>query len=185
MSPACHLTGWLGGVLALLLAGCAAPRVATVPARLDPGVAAQQAGPQSEPLSLEQIIARTQAGEGSAALVGEIRRRGTAAAVSPDELRRLRAEGVDEAVVDELLAADVRRLRDQATAEKVRRQTAEVEAADRARAEAERRQAASYGYGYGAYPYYGSFGWSLGYGYRHYSPRPYRGGIGWGIGYRR
>lgn len=184
MSPACP-TGLLGGLFAVLLVGCAAPRVATVPARLDPGVAAQRTMPESEPLSLDQIIARSRAGEASPALVGEIRRRGTAAAVSPDELRRLRAEGVDQAVIDELLAADVRRMQDQATAEKVRRQTAAVEAADRARAEAERRRAASYGYGYGPYPYYGSFGWSLGYGYRNYYPHPYSGGLGWGIEYRR
>lgn len=175
---------WIGAVLALLLAGCAAPRVATVPARLDAVAVAPSAAALSGPISIEQIIAQAQSGATTAAIVAEIRQRGTVAAVSPDDLRRMRGQGVDQAVIDELLAADARRAQDQATADKVRRQTAAIEALDRARAEAEQRRAASYGYGYAPYPY-ATFGWSLGYGYRNYYPRPYRGGFGWGIDYRR
>lgn len=162
------------------LAGCAAPRVAPSADRLAPGrlevISAESRG---GPLTLEQITRRSKAGEAPVALIEDIRRTGTHLAVPPDERARLIGQGVAPAVLDELAAAQARWAQDQATAERVRIDTARIEAADRARAEEERRRRAYYGPVYS--PYYNPM---LPYGYPAY--RGYGGAsFGWGVQIRR
>lgn len=177
--------GWLAaGVASLtLLGGCAAPRVAPSAERLDPGqLEAISAANRAGPLTIEQIIRRSKAGEAPAVLIEDIRRTGTHLAVTPEERARLSGQGVALAVLDELAAAQARWAQDQATADKVRADTARIEAADRARAEEERRRRAYYGPAY--VPYYLPYAdpmWPYGYP----AHRGYGGGFGWGVQIRR
>ena len=116
------------------------------------------------------------------ALIEDIRSTGTHLAVTPEERARLAGQGVAPAVLDELAAAQARWAQDQATADKVRADTARIEAADRARAEEERRRRAYYGPTYS--PYYSPYRdpmWPYGYPGR----RGYGGGFGWGVQIRR
>lgn len=129
---------------ALLLISCAAPSSSPQAIqRLDPAeLAAIEAARAARPLSLDEIVRRSRAGVGTAALLDEIRRTGTRHALTPAEAQRLREQGVAAEVLDELAAAEARAARDQATADKVRRATEQAAAEDRARAEAERRRRA-------------------------------------------
>jgi hypothetical protein len=148
----------------LSLAACAAPTASPQAIqRLDPAeLAAIDAARAARPLSLDDIVRKSRAGVGTAALLDEIRRTGTRHALTPPELQRLREQGVAREVLDELADAEARALRDQAAADKVRRATEQAAAEDRARADAERRRRAyppyyydPYGrpFGYPAYPY--------------------------------
>lgn len=169
----------------LLLVSCASPSSSPQAIqRLDPAqLAALEAAHRTVPLSLDDIVRKWRAGIGAAALVEEIRRTGTHLALTPADTQRLREQGVAPEVLAELSAAQERWARDQATAEKVRRDTARAAAEDRAEAERRRRAYASpyydplWPYGY-AYPYgypgrigYGGYGGS--------------GGFGWGVQIRR
>lgn len=177
--------GWLAAAAAsvAVLAGCAAPRVAPSADRLSPGeLEAVAATRRAGPLTIEQVIQRSRTGEAPAALIEDIRRTGTRLAVTPEERARLAGQGVAPAVLDELAAAQGRWAQDQATADKVRADTARIEAADRARAEEERRRRDYYGPAYS--PYYSPYRdpmWPYGYPGR----RGYGGGFGWGVQIRR
>jgi len=163
---------------ASLLAACAAPSASPQAVRRLPPAelaAIEAAAGRRAPLSLEEIVRRSREGVAAAALIDEIRRTGTRHALAPADVQRLRGQGVAQAVVDELAEGEARRARDQATADKVRRDTAQAEAEDRARAEAERRQRAMYPYGS---PYYDPL-WPYGY------PPGYPGRFGWGLHLRR
>lgn len=171
--------GWLPGLVAgLLLAGCAAPRVAPSADRLDEGQL-DRAVAQSRivPLTVARIVARSRAGEAPGSLIDDIRSSNTHLALPPETRATLRGQGVAEAVLDELAAAHARWAQDQATAEKVRRDTARIEAADRARAEEARRRRDDYG------PYVSPYAPLWPYGYPPY--RGYGGGFGWGVHIRR
>lgn len=177
----------------LLLAACVAPSASPQaiqrlePAEFAARVAAIEAARPAAPLSLDEIVRKWKAGAGSSALVDEIRCTGTRHALTPQDVERLRGQGVAPEVIDEIRAAQARWAADQASADKVRKLTAEAAAEDRARAEAARRRALAPHY----YPPYGSpfydpmrpYGYGQPFGY----PGPFgpRGGLGWGIGIRR
>lgn len=160
----------LGWALAMSLVGCATPSSAPDSLRrLEPAQLAQLSATRpAAPLSLADIVQRSQAGVAPAALVDEIRRTSTHHGLSPAEAEQLRQQGVAPSVVDELIAAQSRWAQDEATAAKVREQTARAAAEDRARAEQARRRKA---YGPVYRPYYDPF-WPYGYA------RPF----GWGVG---
>ncbi len=164
----------------LLLTACATPSSSPDSLRrLDPAASALlDAARRSGPLSLDDIVRKSREGVGAAALIDEIRRTATHHALTPAETQRLRDQGVAQAVLDELVAAQERWARDEATAAKVRRDTAQAAAEDRARAEEERRRRTYYGPTYS--PYYDPF-WPHGYP----SGRFGYGGFGWGGYYRR
>lgn len=159
----------------VLVTGCATQPSPPPPLlRLDPADAARidAARGALRPLALDEIVALSRAGTPSADLVARIRATGTRHAIPAPEAARLQAQGVAPEVVDVLNEAQARWAKDQAAAERVRRDTAAAAAEDRARAEAERdrRRAA---------PYYYDPLWPYGYPYRHGYPG---GHFGWGGG---
>lgn len=169
-------------VLALLLAACATPPSADPRAvrRLDPAELSRTdaSRPGQQPLSLGEIVRLSREGRPTASLLETLRSTGTAHALSPSEVLRLREQGVAPEVLDALAEAQARRDRDQATADKVRQQTEQAAAVDRARAEAYRRGARE---AYPAYPY-GSIRYVDPFGFPYPGPSPYwgRGGVHWG-----
>lgn len=174
---------WLFPVLgagALLLAACATP-VSSPQAiqRLDPADLARiDAARPGRPLSLDEIVQQSRFVP-PPILIETLRSTGTHHALTPSEAIRLRERGVAPEVLDALADAHQRWVQDQATAEKVRRDTEQAAALDRARAEAERARRAAYPPVYAPYgdPFYGyPFG---------YPGRARFGGMGWGIQIRR
>jgi hypothetical protein len=169
----------LPGVV-VLLAACATP-VAPPQSilRLDPAELARiDAARPGRPLSLDEIVQQSRVVP-PPILIQTLRSTGTHHALSPSQAIRLREQGVAPEVLDALAEAQERWARDQATAEKVRRDTEQAAALDRARAEAERARRAYYPPVYSPYsdPFYGyPFG---------YPGRAGFGGIGWGIQIRR
>lgn len=160
----------------LLLLSCASPSSSPQSLRrLEPAELAAIEAARAAPLSLDDIVRRSRAGTDAATLIGEIRRSGTRHALTPADAQRLRGQGVAQEVLDELADAQARWARDEATAAKVRRDTAQAAAEDRARAEAERRQRARSTY----YPPYYDPLWPYG-----YPGRAGYGGFGWGFGIR-
>ena len=171
---------------ASLLVACAAPSSSPQALRrLPPAeLAAIEAAQRAGPLSLDDIVRRSREGVAAAALVDEIRRTGTHHALVPADVQRLRGQGVAQEVLDALAEAQSRWARDQATAEKVSRATAQAAAEDRARAEEARRQRAAFPYNspYNS-PFYDPM---LPYGYPYgYPGRFGYGGFGWGVHIRR
>ena len=175
-------------VAMLLLAACATPPSSDPRAvrRLDPAeLASTEAVRPGRPLGLDEIVRRSREGVPTAALLDVLRSTGTHHALSPSEVLRLREQGVAPEVLDALAEAQARHDRDQATADKVRQQTEQAAAVERARAEAYRRGVWD---AYPAYPY-GTirYGQPHPYGFPYYGPGlpRGRGGIHWGIGIRR
>lgn len=168
------------GAVVLLMSACAAP-VAPPQSilRLDPAELARiEAARPGRPLSLDEIVRQSRVVP-PPILIETLRSTGTHHALTPSQAIRLREQGVALEVLDELNAAHERWARDQATAEKVRRDTEQAAALDRARAEVERARRAYYPPVYSPYsdPFYGyPFG---------YPGRARFGGIGWGIQIRR
>ena len=168
---------WLFPVLgALLLAACTTP-VSSPQAiqRLVPAELARiDAARPGRPLSLDEIVQQSRFVP-PPILIETLRSTGTHHALTPSQAIRLRQQGVAPEVLDALADAHQRWVQDQATAEKVRRDTEQAAALDRARAEAERASRAAYPPVYAPYgdPFYG------------YPGRPRFGGIGWGIQIRR
>jgi hypothetical protein len=175
-------------VAMLLLAACATPPSSDPRAvrRLDPTeLASTEAVRPGRPLGLDEIVRRSREGVPTAALLDVLRSTGTHHALSPSEVLRLREQGVAPEVLDALAEAQARHDRDQATADKVRQQTEQAAAVERARVEAYRRGVWD---AYPAYPY-GTirYGQPHPYGFPYYGPGlpRGRGGIHWGIGIRR
>lgn len=169
-------------VLATLTAACATPPSADPRAvrRLDTAeIARVDAARTARPLSLEEVVRLSRQGTPTATLLETLRNTGTHHALSPSEVLRLREQGVAPEVLDALAEAQARRDRDQATADKVRQQTEQAAAVDRARAEAYRRGAWD---AYPVYPY-GSLYYGRPFGHPYARPgHPWgRGGINWGI----
>ncbi|NTV96791.1 MAG: hypothetical protein HGA75_15490 [Thiobacillus sp.] len=131
---------WLFPVLgALLLAACTTP-VSSPQAiqRLDPAELARiDAARPGRPLSLDEIVQQSRFVP-PPILIETLRSTGTHHALTPSQAIRLRQQGVAPEVLDALADAHQRWVQDQATAEKVRRDTEQAAALDRARAEAER-----------------------------------------------
>ena len=101
----------------LLQSGCAAPHASPEAIqRLDPAALAgiESARQPTLPLSLDEVVARSRAGQPSAALIDEIRRTGTRHPISPSEAVRLKAQGVAPEVLDALDEAHQRWARDEA-----------------------------------------------------------------------
>lgn len=163
----------------LLLAACATP-VAPPQSiqRLDPAELARiDAARPGRPLTLGEIVQQSRVVP-PPILIETLRSTGTHHALTPSQAIRLREQGVAPEVLDALVDAQERWARDQATAEKVRRDTEQAAALDRARAEAERARRA-------AYPVYSPYSDPF-YGYPFgYPGRAGFGGIGWGIQIRR
>jgi hypothetical protein len=129
-------------------------------------------------LSLDEIVRQSRAGVPTATLLENLKRTGTRQALSPSEAIRLREQGVAPEVLDALTAAQERWARDQATADKVRRDTEQAAALDKAKADAERYRMQSQPYWDPLWPY--PYAYPPGYpGWRGY------GGIGWGGRIRR
>ena len=172
-----------------LLAACATTSPSADPRavrRLDPAeLARMEAARPGRPLGLDEIVRRSREGVPTAELLDILRSTGTHHALNPSEVLRLREQGVAPEVLDALAEAQARHDLDQATADKVRQQTEQAAAIERARAEAYRRGVRE---GYPAYPY-GTirYGYPQPFGFPHYGPGlPWRrGGIHWGIGIRR
>ena len=172
--------------LAALTAACATPPSADPRAvrRLDAAeVARVDAARAARPLSLDEVVRLSRQGTPTAALLETLRNTGTHHALSPSDVLRLREQGVAPEVLDALAEAQARRDRDQATADKVRQQTEQAAAVDRARAEAYRRGAwdAYPVYPYGSLYYGRPFGHSFGHPYARPGHPWGRGGINWGI----
>jgi hypothetical protein len=172
-----------------LLAACATTPPSADPRavrRLDPAeLARTDAARPGRPLALDEIVRRSREGLPTAELLDILRSTGTHHALSPSEVLRLREQGVAPEVLDALAEAQARHDRDQATADKVRQQTEQAAAVERARAEAYRRGLRE---GYPAYPY-GTirYGYPQPFGFPYYGPGPRwgRGGLQWGIGIGR
>ncbi|WP_442770902.1 hypothetical protein [Zoogloea ramigera] len=151
----------------LLQFACATPNASPQAIqRLDPAALAEieRARQPAAPLSLDEVVARSRAGQGSEALIDEIRRTATRHPISPSEAVRLKAQGVAPEVLDALNEAHTRWAQDEAAALK------------RAQADAERyRRSAPY-----ADPFWPYRSYPFGYPYRHPRFAPY-GGFGWGI----
>ena len=108
----------------LLQSGCAAPHASPEAIqRLDPAALAgiESARQPALPLSLDEVVARSRAGQPGAALIDEIRRTGTRHPISPSEAVRLKAQGVAPEVLDALDEAHQRWARDEAAAARARR----------------------------------------------------------------
>lgn len=167
-------------VAVLLLSACVTP-VAPPQSiqRLDPAELARiEAARPGRPLSLAEIVQQSRVVP-PPILIETLRSSGTHHALTPSQVIRLREQGVAPEVLDALADAHERWARDQATAEKVRRDTEQAAALDRARAAEERARRAYYPPVYSPYsdPFYGyPFG---------YPGRAGFGGIGWGIQIRR
>lgn len=164
---------------ALLQFACATPNASPQAIqRLDPAVLAgiESARQAVVPLSLDEVVARARAGQGSAALLDEIRRTGTRHPISPSEALRLKALGVAPEVLDALDEAHARWAQDEAAAQRARRDAEQAAALKRAEADAERyRRSVPY-----ADPFWPYRSDPFGYPYRHPRLAPY-GGFGWGI----
>lgn len=169
-------------VAACGLAACATPSSSPQAVqRLDPAELARlEAARPEAPLSLEEVVRQSRAGVPTATLLETLSATGTRHALSPSEAVRLREQGVAPEVLDALAAAQERWARDQATADKVRRDTEQAAALDKAKAEAERYRRQSQ-----PQPYWDPF-WPYPYAYPPGYPgwRGY-GGIGWGGRIRR
>ncbi|WP_374241776.1 hypothetical protein [Zoogloea sp.] len=163
----------------LLQSGCAAPHASPEAIqRLDPAALAgiESARQPALPLSLDEVVARSRAGQPSAALIDEIRRTGTRHPISPSEAVRLKAQGVAPEVLDALDEAHQRWARDEAAAARARRDAEQAAALKRAQADAERyRRSVPY-----ADPFWPYRSYPFGYPYPHPRFAPY-GGFGWGI----
>ena len=97
-----NLTFAVAAAAALLQLACAAPNASPQAIqRLDPGALAEieRARQAVVPLSLDEVVARSRAGQGSAALLDEIRRTGTRHPISPSEAVRLKAQEIGRAHV--------------------------------------------------------------------------------------
>jgi len=174
-----NLTFAVAAAAALLQLACAAPNASPQAIqRLDPGALAEiERGRQAVvPLSLDEVVARSRAGQGSVALLEEIHRTGTRHPISPSEAVRLKAQGVAPEVLDALNEAHTRWAQDEAAAQRARRDAEQAAALKRAQAEAERyRRSVPY-----ADPFWPYRSHPFGYPYRHPRFAPY-GGFGWGI----
>ena len=174
-----NLTFAVAAAVALLQLGCATPNASPQAIqRLDPAALAEiEAARQPlQPLSLEQVVARSRAGQTSAALLDEIRRTGTRHPISPSEAVRLKAQGVAPEVLDALNEAHMRWAQDEAAAQRARRDAEQAAALKRAQADAERyRHSVPY-----ADPFWPYRSYPFGYPYRNPRFAPY-GGFGWGI----
>lgn len=176
----------------LLLAACATPPSADPAAvrRLDPSELARiDAARPERPLGLDEIVRLSRQGVPTASLLETLRRTGTHHALAPSDVLRLKAQGVAPEVLDALADAEARYARDQATADKVRQQTEQADALDRARAEAYRRGARDAYPVYPAYPGYpyGSMRYGSPFDFPYYGPAypGGRGGVHWNIGIGR
>lgn len=175
-----RLRGAALAAVTVLLGACATPSSAPQAIqRLDPAELARlEAARADPPLSLDEIVRQSRAGVPTATLLENLKRTGTRQALSPSEAIRLREQGVAPEVLDALTAAQERWARDQATADKVRRDTEQAAALDKAKADAERYRMQSQPYWDPLWPY--PYAYPPGYpGWRGY------GGIGWGGRIRR
>lgn len=174
-----NLTFAVAAAAALLQLACAAPNASPQAIqRLDPAALAEieRARQPAAPLSLDEVVARSRAGQGSEALLDEIRRTATRHPISPSEAVRLKAQGVAPEVLDALNEAHTRWAQDEAAAVRARRDAEQAAALKRAQADAERyRRSVPY-----ADPFWPYRSYPFGYPYRHPRFAPY-GGFGWGI----
>lgn len=175
-----RLRGATFAAVTVLLGACATPSSSPQAIqRLDPAELARLGAARPEPpLSLDEILRQSRAGVPTATLLDTLARTSTRHALSPSEAIRLREQGVAPEVLDAITAAQERWARDQATADKVRRDTEQAAALDKAKADAERYRMQSQPYWDPLWPY--PYAYPPGYpGWRGY------GGIGWGGRLRR
>jgi hypothetical protein len=128
-------------LLALALGGCvvAPPQPVAVPVqRLDPAELARIEAAQAalRPISLDEIVARSRSTPPEV-LIDQIRTTGTHYGLNPSQVLELRQKGVQPVVLDALADAHERWLRDQAAADKHKREVEQADALARAKAEAE------------------------------------------------
>lgn len=136
----------------------------------------ERARQPAAPLSLDEVVACSRVGQGSEALLDEIRRTATRHPISPSEAVRSRLQGVAPEVLDALNEAHTRWAQDEAAAVRARRDAEQAAALKRAQADAERyRRSVPY-----ADPFWPYRSYPFGYPYRHPRRAPY-GGFGWGI----
>lgn len=175
--------GWLlvAGSLSACVTPSADPRAIR---RLDPAALAQiEAARPGRPLGLDEVVALSRRGIPLPEQLEILRSTGTRHALTPSAALRLKEqEGVAPEVLDALVEAQERWARDEAAADKVRREQAAQAAAEGARAEAYRRAWRDAEWNSSLYLNYGGV---FGSPYHRYG-RPWGyGGSGWGIRYGR
>lgn len=171
-------------VLAAGLVGCVTPSAdPRAVRRLDPAELERiEAARPGRPLSLDEVVALARQGRPVSEQLEVLRSTGTRHALTPSEALRLKEKGVAPEVLDALAEAQARWARDEATADKVRREQAAQVATEKARAEAYRRAWRDAEWNSSLYLNHGA---PFGSPYYRYG-RPWGpGGFGWGIRYGR
>lgn len=152
--------------LALIVAGCAtAPEGARVE-RLTPEQLAALKPVPNPKVSLDEIVALTRAGTPPAAIIERLASTGTWHALSPQQIIALHKDGVDQAVIDHLAAAQERARQATLITQLADRdaKAAQDLARERARRQAMQQQQNNWnwGIGHGFGGPYTQFGWRSG-----------------------
>lgn len=152
-------------VPALLAAACASPRPDATVERLSPTELARLAPTPKPGLKLEDVVFLTRESVPPAIIIRRLTETGTILALTPAQIVDLGRQGVDQSVIDHIVATH-EQARQAAVAGEIAARDAE--AAERLAREREaRRRAEAWQWGYGppGWTFGWGFGWSRGYPY--------------------